>query len=683
MYKLGSNSCEVRAREGDFNFALSPRNDGDFLDRRLSAVLNGATVPLPHWLNYPSVRMEKVTGVTIRGIDRDNRWIAVQFGSAWLPTLNAMTQAGLLDLSLDVMLDPVHNDFLLKRLEATLKAIGNPVLALNNSAVVQALGIQRRATRRATTPPAELLWDAPRLHTVAVNRTLAPIRTALINGGFNLNASQWVAWDRALSYRLRLIWGPPGTGKSRTLHAVILGAFLEAIAANRPLRVLITGFTYEAIDNVLIPLHAHLAGPGPFASPQVQTFRLRSETRPRTADIPLAIDLPKTDATSYRPLLTSLSDNQALIFVGATPQQVYNLATADNQPPVRALFDLILIDEASQLDVATSALVLAPAAADAALIVAGDPKQLPPIHQAEAPLGLEELVGPIFTYFSERHGIHSEVLEENYRSNGAIVDLAHIAEYPPSLHAFSPNLEINLLQTPPTTRPTAWPAGLQWSPNWASFLTPARRALAFVYTEGRSSQWNQFEADATAALAVSLFGILGSQLANENNPATGNPIPLTTTPFSAQAFWSTGIGIVTPHRAQQALVTTRLQHVFPTHNPTLIRRAVDTVERFQGQQRDIMIATFALGDPDAIGSEEEFLLSLNRFNVMASRTRAKLIVLISREVVDHLASDMTVLRESGLLKSFVETFCNHTQAMTLPYLRGTTVVNVPGELRWH
>ena len=683
VYQLAPNSREVRARAGDFSFALSPRNDGDFLDRRLDRTLNGHAVPLPPWLTYPAGRMEQVTAVTVRGVDRENRWIAVQFNLAWLPAINDMTNAGLLDLSTDVMLDPVHKDFLLGRLEKSLKAIGNPVLAGNNSAVVQALGIRRRVSRRATTPPAEFLWDAPRLHALAVNRNLPPIRTALVNGGFNLNPSQWAAWERSLSYRLRLIWGPPGTGKSRTLRAIILGAFLEAIAANRPLRVLITGFTYEAIDNVLLPLYADISGAGPFASPQVQTYRLRSETHPRGANVPPAIDLPKTNGGAYQPLLTSLLDNQSLILVGATPHQVHNLATVDRQPPVRPLFDLILIDEASQLDVATSALVLTTADADAALVVAGDPKQLPPIHQAEAPLDLENLVGPIFTYFSERHHIAPEVLEENYRSNNTIVELAHLADYPPTLHAFSPNLEINLLHAPPTTQPAAWPAGLSWSPHWDSFVTPARHALAFVYNEGRSSQWNLFEADTTAALAVSLFGILSDQLANARNPVTGNVIPVTNTAFNDQEFWSTGIGIVTPHRAQQALVTTRLQQVFPTHNPALIRSAVDTVERFQGQQRDIMIATFALGDPDAIGSEEEFLLSLNRFNVMASRTRAKLIVLISREVVDHLASDIAVLRDSALLKSFVETFCSQSQAITLPYLRAGATVNVPGELRWH
>jgi superfamily I DNA and/or RNA helicase len=90
-------------------------------------------------------------------------------------------------------------------------------------------------------------------------------------------------------------------------------------------------------------------------------------------------------------------------------------------------------------------------------------------------------------------------------------------------------------------------------------------------------------------------------------------------------FWRSGIGIVTPHRAQQALIIARLQQVFgPLGAPNqLIRDAVDTVERFQGQQRDVIIASFALGDQDAIQDEDEFLMSLNRFNVMACQVLCK------------------------------------------------------------
>src|SRR6185369_7624878 len=151
-----------------------------------------------------------------------------------------------------------------------------------------------------------------------------------------------------------------------------------------------------------------------------------------------------------------------------------------------------------------------------------------------------------------------------------------------------------------------------------------------------------------SALSWLLARSLSDRLTNERDQA-GTIAPPSNTLYTPDRFWSNGVGVVTPHRAQQALVIARLQAVFPSAQHSSIRSAVDTVERFQGQQRDVIIATFALGDPDAISDEDEFLLSLNRFNVMASRARAKLIVLVSQEVVDHLSSDMEVLRGSALL----------------------------------
>lgn len=70
-----------------------------------------------------------------------------------------------------------------------------------------------------------------------------------------------------------------------------------------------------------------------------------------------------------------------------------------------------------------------------------------------------------------------------------------------------------------------------------------------------------------------------------------------------------------------------------------IRAAVDTVGRFQVQQRDVSVASSALGEPDSIGDEEAFLLVLERFNVVASRACAKTIVLITETVVRGLAED--------------------------------------------
>jgi hypothetical protein len=207
--------------------------------------------------------------------------------------------------------------------------------------------------------------------------------------------------------------------------------------------------------------------------------------------------------------------------------------------------------------------------------------------------------------------------------------------------------------------------------------------VCFVYREGRSSQWNEFEADAVAAMIWLLRGSLANQLRNEMDRTTGQARPRTGQLYTPSAFWKDGVGIVTPHRAQQALIVARLQQVFAGQGATAaeIRSAVDTVERFQGQQRDVMLATFALGDPDAIRDEDEFLMSLNRFNVMASQARAKLVVLVSQEVVNHLPSDPEVLRQSALLKTYTETYCDKARPMSLGIVGGQPHV-VNGTFRW-
>ena len=120
------------------------------------------------------------------------------------------------------------------------------------------------------------------------------------------------------------------------------------------------------------------------------------------------------------------------------------------------------------------------------------------------------------------------------------------------------------------------------------------------------------------------------------------------------AFFREGVGVVTPHRAQQAAILERLGARLPPEvDRESMTAAVDTVERFQGQQKAVMVASFGIGDADQIAAEEEFLFGLNRFNVIASRARAKLVVVMSRSLADHLPRDLAVLRGSRLLKGFV------------------------------
>ena len=464
----------------------------------------------------------------------------------------------------------------------------------------------------------------------------------------------------------------------------MLGAVLEAQQNGRSLRVLVCAFTYTAIDNVLYDVAQDLSVllPG-----TCEVFRLRSTYAEAPANPGATIDLEvnrSNPSQTVRNLRTTLQSGQSIVVVGATPEQSHNLLTCEDDPGQAEWFDLIVIDEASQMDVAHAVLPLCCLANDGTVILAGDPLQLAPIHQASPPKGLEDIVGSVYAFWQNAHQVRQCPLEINYRSNNTIVSFVREAGYAAAMRSQSPDLSIDLVSPLPLSTPAQWPQGLVWSPEWSSLLDPDQAAVCFTYEDGQSSQRNEFEADAVVAMLWLLQGRVSNQLRNEVDPATGSARLASAMPYSPLEFWQRGVGVVTPHRAQQGLIVTRLLSVFGATGQLAeaIRDAVDTVERFQGQQRDIVIASYTLGDPDQIAEEDEFLMSLNRFNVIASRARAKLIVLVSQDVLSHLAHEIEVLRESRLLKVYAESFCQRSRRMALEHFVNGTRRTIQGSFRW-
>ena len=77
-------------------------------------------------------------------------------------------------------------------------------------------------------------------------------------------------------------------------------------------------------------------------------------------------------------------------------------------------------------------------------------------------------------------------------------------------------------------------------------------------------------------------------------------------------------------------------------------------------------------------ADSDFLHNLNRFNVLATRARAKLIVMASREIIQHTSDDLETIRTSEMLKDFVDVFCSHELPIDLPSQDG----DVSTEVRW-
>lgn len=695
IYRLSHTSYEFNVRPPALGYALAPRSVPAFLGQSTYALLKNTGLLEDKNLKINSkgsVAEAGLTKVSIVAIDRINGLIALKPRST--DYILALERVGVADFLRDVMLDPVGEDYLTKKIKLTLEGIGRPASAGEDASAARALGLSTDSTAAATpeSPASEFLWQAPALAATPVARATTSAQARLEESGVDLNPSQWDAWAAALTRRLALIWGPPGTGKSQTLRAVIAGAVWNAHQNQQPLRLLITANTYTAIDNVLLGVDKLLSKV--VTGKPYRLFRIQSPYSDPPAELEHHSDieplmLKTTQAsTEVQNLQAMLEAPTGITVVAGPPQQLHNLAIATKNKTKKETadrtqqrwFDLIIIDEASQLSVAEATLVVSKAADNAAFVLAGDDKQLAPIQPATPPDGLEHVVGSVYSYIRHYHQISPLPLQVNYRSCETLVDFTKRAGYDPRLRAYHDQLRLNLLpEGLPVIPPADWPTALFWTADWAKILDPQYPAACFIYEDDIAGQANAFEADAVAALIWMLYGRLDQQLTGER--VGGGFVPLSGMPAAERHFWKLTVGVVTPHRAQMSKIVSRLQTIFPDHDPIAIWNAVDTVERFQGQQRDVIIASFGLGDADLIRSEDEFLYSLNRFNVMASRARAKLIVLLTRSLLDHLADDSEVLEESRLLKNYAETFCQSPTPITLGHIENGVVSVKQGMLR--
>jgi len=365
-------------------------------------------------------------------------------------------------------------------------------------------------------------------------RGLTPILSPVFN------ASQREAVEKASGCaEFHLIWGPPGTGKTRVIPEIVR-------RIDGP--VLLGAFTNTAVDKMLLALLDE--------DPEIRFLRMG-----RAADSPeLASRLAdpaeyfsENLAAKHRSVHAIRNAMDARRIVAATSHR------ACTMPYLRQRkFEMSIVDEAGQL---TEPLTLGLILRGRRFVLVGDDRQLPPVVRTR---GLALSMFERLKQESEAAGsLALTLLDTQYRMHPEIMSVSNRLFYDGRLRSGVPHAER---------------------------LPPDRHSVVFVPVvppggKGSDSRRNDAEAAMVAHLVRRYLAM------PEITPAS--------------------IGVVSPFRAQVVLMRKMLEDTNVT---------VDTVERFQGGERDIMILSLVRAE----GSD--FVFDERRFNVAITRARRKLIL---------------------------------------------------------
>ncbi|MDN5069045.1 DEAD/DEAH box helicase [Aliarcobacter butzleri] len=455
---------------------------------------------------------------------------------------------------------------------------------------------------------------------------------------FPLNNSQQEAFINTFDTPLTLIWGPPGTGKTDTLSKILIGWLMRT--DKPPMNILIGSNNYNAIDNIMKKFYEQIE------IPDSKFYRIRSSGREKL-ELTSLIDINTTTQSDCTKLYNELETRNQNNIVATTWKQIINISKKGTSSKVNNLnkewFDLIIIDEASQVPVSSAMGYFILAKKDCHFILAGDPKQLGPIYSYK----IEEknyLYDCIFTYYSEKFNIEPNTLNTTYRSNNPITMWPAERFYKNNYISYEPKKCLNHKIQIKKEKPTEWPDDLFWHSCLYSLCDPQNPISILIHDDKVSTLSNSFESDIITALTY-LYKTIYSD-------------------FEDKIFWNNQLGIVTPHRAQVSTIKNKIASLF-NYEESII--AVDSVDKFQGDEREIILSSYSVSDKDFIQAEEEFILNAKRFNVTLTRAKSKFILVISKSMVEYISGDIKIAEDASHLQMFITKYCNVIESHKIEY----------------
>jgi len=400
-----------------------------------------------------------------------------------------------------------------------------------------------------------------------------------------LNEDQQAAIQAAIDCEtFHLIHGPPGTGKTKVLARLI------RLCLDRGERILVACPTNVALDRLLVAV-MHLGvrsllrvGGRSTASTEFL------EALEGLGGPPVLLDDLSRRASDCSRFVQAVKGVQLM---GATAYQC-----AAHPIFLRQRFDRVILDEAGQLDEPSA---LAPLALAPRFVLCGDHLQLPPVVQVR--------VDPR----NSEAGLEQSLFERLYRS--------------------APQSKISRLrmQYRMNEEVQAIPSRLFYDGTLFPSPEAARRRLLVEPRASHSAQINRIMDPELSVVFVDVDGTNSGKARPEEAEVAG---------WIVEALLKSGvppreIGVITPYKAQQVLIRGCLTDK-GIENHLL---SVDTVDRFQGGEREVIILSLARSD-----GVTSFLADKKRLNVSLSRARSKLILL------GHAAA----LEEHPLFQSLLE-----------------------------
>jgi DNA replication ATP-dependent helicase Dna2 len=270
-------------------------------------------------------------------------------------------------------------------------------------------------------------------------------------------------------------------------------------------------------------------------------------------------------------------------------------------------FDVALIDEAGQLTIPA---ILGALRFARRFILVGDEKQLPPLVLDKA-AGAQGLAVSLFDKLKQRD---EEALREKrqsvsacvplrvqYRMHEIISQFASRTFYQDQLraHYVVARRRLHLLNPPPGSAPVQ-PAVLQ--------SIRVDLPMVFLDVRARASKSEVKMSNAEARVVREVIAALLARGIGEDE-----------------------IGVIAPYRAQVANLRRHLLSDDPAANwnalPFETPLSIDTVDRFQGGERSVIIISFATSTtPPADSQLREHLTNAHRLNVALTRAQRKLIL---------------------------------------------------------